>query len=127
MFFLAQKQNLSKYMNYLEKKIEEVTIDVLKDLEYAKGTLNLLDSIDVTPRLSQINNEHYYTPQELEKILKIHHNKKEKFAEFLAIFSGDSKRLGLNYYYSLPNLLQHLSTHNGLSSLSYYVDNRGAK
>lgn len=114
-------------MNHLEKKIEEVTIDVLKDLEYAKGTLNLLDSIDVTPRLSQINNEHYYTPQELEKILKIHHNKKEKFAEFLAIFSSDVKRLGLNYYYSLGSVLHQLSGDNGLASLSYYCDERGVK
>lgn len=114
-------------MNHFEKKIEETIADVFKDLEYAKGTLNLLDSIDVTPRLSKINNEHYYTPQELEKILKIHHNKKEKFAEFLAIFSGDAKRLGLNHYYSLASLLGHFHNSNGLGSLSYYCDEKGVK
>lgn len=114
-------------MNFLEKKIEEVTIDVLKDLDFAKSTLNILDNIDVTPKLSQINNEHYYTLQELEKILKIHHNKKEKFAEFVTNFIGDSKRLGLNYYYSLASLLQQLSISNGLASLTYYCEYRGEK
>jgi len=61
---------------------------------------------------------------ELEVIFKIRRDKKEQFQEFLEI-NTEAKRINLNFYYSLPKLLEYLPSLNGLASLTYYCDERG--
>ena len=111
-------------MSYLENQIAEVTTEAMKQIEYGKMILNILDSLDLSPRCSAINNEHLYLAAELEAIFKIRRDKKEQFQEFLAI-NVEAKRINLNFYYSLPKLLEYLPTLNGLASLTYYCDERG--
>jgi|LakMenE18May11ns_1017448.scaffolds.fasta_scaffold9938947_5 hypothetical protein len=111
-------------MSYLESQIEEITQEAIKQIEYGKTILNILDSLDLSPRCSAINNEHLYSAAELESILKIRKDKKEQFQHLLDI-SMEGKRINLNTYYSLPKLLEYLPTLNGLASLTYYCDERG--
>jgi hypothetical protein len=65
-------------MSYLESQIEEITQEAIKQIEYGKTILNILDSLDLSPRCSAINNEHLYSAAELESILKIRKDKKEQ-------------------------------------------------
>ena len=113
-------------MSYLERQIAEVEAEAKKQIEYGKMILNILDSLDLSPRCSAINNEHLYSAAELEAIFKIRRDKKEQFQEFLAI-NVEAKRINLNFYYSLPKLLDYLTTLNGLASLTYYCDARGVR
>jgi hypothetical protein len=113
-------------MSYLENQIEEVTIQAIKQIDYGRMVLNILDSLDLSPRCSAINNEQLYSAAELETIFKIRRDKKEEFQRFLAESLCD-KRINLNIYYSLPKLLEYLLTINGLASLTYYCDARGVR
>jgi hypothetical protein len=113
--------------HHLAIKLEETYTHAHKQIEFGKAVLNILDSIDFTPRLTSINNEHFYTAEELEKILKIKHNKKDQFQEFLNT-CGEPKRIGITYYYSLADLVKYLpSDRLGLASLTYYCDEAGVK
>jgi hypothetical protein len=112
-------------MNYLENKIEEITQEAVKQIDYGKIIINILDSLDLHPRCSAINNEHLYSAAELESILKIRRDKKEQFQHLLDI-SQDGRRINLNTYYSLYKILDYLPTLNGLASLTYYCDKRGS-
>ena len=113
-------------MSYLDDKIEEITQEAIKQIDYGKMIINILDSLDLSPRCSAINNEHLYSAAELEAIFKIRRDKKEQFQHLLDI-SMDGKRINLNIYYSLPKLLEYLPTINGLASLTYYCDARGVR
>ena len=113
-------------MSYLENQIAEVEAEAKKQIDYGKMILNILDSLDLSPRCSAINNEHLYSAAELEAIFKIRRDKKEQFQQFLET-SVEAKRINLNLYYSLPKLLEYLPTLNGLASLTYYCDARGVR
>jgi hypothetical protein len=113
-------------MSYLERQIAEVEAEAKKQIDYGKMILNILDSLDLSPRCSEINNEHLYSADELEAIFKIRRDKKEQFQHLLDI-SMDGKRINLNIYYSLPKLIEYLPTINGLASLTYYCDARGVR
>ena len=82
-------------MSYLEKQIAEVEAEAKKQIDYGKMILNILDSLDLSPRCSAINNEHLYSAAELEAILKIRRDKKEQ-----ATFKFEVQRL-LNFYKKL--------------------------
>ena len=113
-------------MSYLENQIAEVEAQAIKQIDYGRMILNILDSIDLSPRCSAINNEHLYSATELEAIFKIRRDKKEQFQHLLDI-SMDGKRINLNIYYSVPKILDYLPTLNSLASLTYYCDYRGAR
>ena len=113
-------------MSYLENQIAEVTTQAIKQIDYGRMILNILDSLDWIPRCSAINNEHLYLAAELEAIFKIRRDKKDQFLEFL-VTNVEGKRINLNIYYSLPKLLEYLPTLNGLASLTYYCDARGVR
>ena len=70
-------------MSYLENQIAEVEAQAIKQIDYGRMILNILDSIDLSPRCSAINNEHLYSATELEAIFKIRRDKKEQFQQFL--------------------------------------------
>lgn len=112
-------------MSVLDCKIAEITNEAIKQIEYGKTIMNILDSLDLHPRCSEINNEHLYSATELESIFKIRREKKEQFQKFLEIMDG--KRINLKTYYSIYKILDHLPTLNGLASLTYYCDERGGK
>ena len=113
-------------MSYLENQIAEAEAQAKKQIDYGKMILNILDSLDLQPRCSAINNEHLYSAAELEAIFKIRRDKKEEFQKFLEI-NMEAKRINLNLYYSLPKILEYLPTLNGLASLTYYCDTRGIR
>ena len=113
-------------MSYLENQIAEATTEAIKQIDYGRMILNILDSLDLNPRCSAINNEHLYSAAELETIFKIRRDKKEQFQHFLET-NMEAKRINLNLYYSLPKILDYLPTLNGLASLTYYCDYRGAR
>ena len=106
-------------MNYLDGKIQELTMIIQKEIEMAKVIVKVITDLDINPRCSSINNEHLYSGSELEFILKVRHEKKQEFQKFLDNTFCE-KKIGGNLYYPLYDVLECLLLMKNIICLTNY-------
>ncbi len=113
-------------MNYLDRQIKDLTDSLNNQIKMEKAILKFIASLDLNVNPSSINNEFLFSIGELDFILKVRTEKKEKFKEFLITYC-DGQIIGHAIYFGLFNVVRKLSAMANMICLTHHWCEEGGE